>query len=115
MTYIVKTHTDRNLLISADSFELRAHDSVYVFTTTGKIVASIPKRGVLAIVEDTASEGDFYQHSHLDNPAEELLERAVDILVESEDADEDSFWPDFFAYAGIPEEEVTAPEETTNG
>jgi hypothetical protein len=57
-TYFVKTHANRNFVITADSFDVNYDNQDYGFIKNGKQVALIPRTGVLAVLEETAYTAD---------------------------------------------------------
>ena len=63
--YVVKTPTDRNIIIETDDFYLN-RDNVFVFTDEdGDVVANVPNTSnVIAIVEEDADINDFYYSDH---------------------------------------------------
>jgi len=62
-TFIVKTTSDRNLVLRADHFIFESHDQLYKFySTKGQevVIASLPACNVFAVMDKDFLESDSY-------------------------------------------------------
>lgn len=103
--FIVKTINDRNLVLEAAKFKFDTINRAYEFTDeNGSVVASLPGGDVFAVLKDTVEQADFYSRDEWgpNDEAADLLERAVDIIIEHEvgSGDDHEFWRDYFDFTG---------------